>query len=123
MTHLLPVSKVTSGSSASPLTQSRRMWRLILDLDLIPVVQPDRTEPDRTEPDRTTGVILLRGMNRKDVYRIPTSLTFQANFINKTSISDWHRRLGHPAMPIMQQVTNKLGLSFSTFQNKTICAS
>ena len=73
--------------------------------------------------DRKTGETLFQGSNRGDVYCIPESPLLQVNSNNKMSISDWHCRLGHPALPITQRVLNKLGFSIPTSQNKTICAS
>ena len=46
-----------------------------------------------------------------------STIAFFSNI--KTSLSEWHHRLGHPAFPILKQIVsgNKLGLSSSLSSN------
>ncbi|KAK2977799.1 hypothetical protein RJ640_029844 [Escallonia rubra] len=47
--------------------------------------------------DLRTGAILLRGENVNDVYCLPSPPAPQAHAISKSSLYDWHQRLGHPS--------------------------
>lgn len=63
-----------------------------------------------------TRATLLRGPTKDGVYEWPVSPPLLAFSSIKTSLSEWHHRLGHPAFPILKHIVsmNKLGLSSSS---------
>ena len=65
--------------------------------------------------DLQTGVLWLQGKPKQGTYEwpkvqtlAPPSLAFAS--IVKTTLTDWHSRLGHPALPILQKVISQFDL-------------
>lgn len=53
--------------------------------------------------DHRTGVTLVRGLQRNDVYVWPTSVLVPSALTAKTtSTSLWHARLGHPSPKVLR---------------------
>ena len=85
--------------------------------------------------DLATGVILLKGPVKDNLYPIPahalsTSLrkfscnnaTFVAHTTKAAPCSTWHRRLGHPGSKILQQLaTDKLICTSDKFSSMMFC--
>ena len=64
--------------------------------------------------DIRTGAILLKGKTKDGVYEWPVSPPLLAFSSIKTSLSEWHQRLGHPAINILKQIVPKNKLEFSS---------
>lgn len=69
--------------------------------------------------DLNTGVLRLEGKPKNGTYEWPQlrtstapSLAFAS--VTKTSLSDWHSRLGHPALSILQTIISKFDLPTSS---------
>ncbi|BBH07832.1 transposable element gene [Prunus dulcis] len=62
-----------------------------------------------------TGATVLKGQTKDGVYEWPNSSPLIAFSATKTTSSDWHHRLGHPAFPILKHIvsSNSLGVSSS----------
>jgi histone deacetylase 1/2 len=62
--------------------------------------------------DRDTRDVLLRGRCRRGLYELDAPSTFTQVFSGvRTSSSQWHSRLGHPATPIVHHVLHRHELS------------
>jgi hypothetical protein len=64
--------------------------------------------------DICTGATLLKGKTKDGVYEWPVSSPLLAFSSIKTSLSEWHQRLGHPAINILKQIVSKNKLEFSS---------
>uniref|UniRef100_A0A1J3J5Y3 Uncharacterized protein n=1 Tax=Noccaea caerulescens TaxID=107243 RepID=A0A1J3J5Y3_NOCCA len=67
--------------------------------------------------DLTSGVPLLQGRTNKELYEWsisqPAAVALFATHTVKTSLSDWHLRLGHPSLSILQTIISKHSLPLS----------
>ena len=54
--------------------------------------------------DLHTGTILLKGKATDGVYEWPPSTPLIAFSSIKTTLFNWHHRLGHPALPILKHI-------------------
>jgi histone deacetylase 1/2 len=71
--------------------------------------------------DLTTRTTLLHGKAKDGMYPVPTPSSIrqahhQAHHVS-TSKELWHRRLGHPASPIIQAILHSNKLAFSPSKN------
>ncbi|RVW51530.1 Retrovirus-related Pol polyprotein from transposon RE2 [Vitis vinifera] len=64
--------------------------------------------------DIQTGITLLKGNTKDGVYEWPVSPPLLAFSSLKTTLSEWHQRLGHPAFKILKQIVSKNKLDFSS---------
>jgi len=68
--------------------------------------------------DLRTGVIFLKGITKDEVYKWPAaqpgSSPILAFFLVKTTSSNWHHRLGHPAFSILKHVISNNQLASSS---------
>ena len=64
--------------------------------------------------DLHTGAILLKGKATNGVYEWPPSTPLIAFSSTKTTSFDWHHRLGHPALPILNHVISKYALDLTS---------
>ena len=65
--------------------------------------------------DLQTGVLRVQGTPKHGTYEWPktlssTSPSLAFASIVKTTLTDWHSRLGHPALPVLQKVISKFQL-------------
>ena len=60
--------------------------------------------------DLKTGVVLMQGKNKNDVYYALNSNLPQINSVKISTLASWHNRLGHPAFPTLRSIlaSNKL---------------
>uniref|UniRef100_A0A1J3ILL6 Retrovirus-related Pol polyprotein from transposon TNT 1-94-like beta-barrel domain-containing protein n=1 Tax=Noccaea caerulescens TaxID=107243 RepID=A0A1J3ILL6_NOCCA len=68
--------------------------------------------------DLTSGAPLLQGRTNEELYEWPitqSAAAFYATPTVKASFSDWHSRLGHPALPILKFILLKYSLPFICF--------
>ncbi|CAA7035750.1 unnamed protein product [Microthlaspi erraticum] len=67
--------------------------------------------------DLNSGVPLLQGRTNEELYEWPIMKSavraFFATPTVKTSLSDWHSRLGHPSLPILKSIISKHSLPCS----------
>jgi hypothetical protein len=65
------------------------------------------------------GATFLKGQTKNSVYELPVSPPLLAFSNIKTSLFEWHHRLGHPTFPILKQIvsSNKLGFSSTLTSN------
>ena len=68
--------------------------------------------------DIHTGATLLKGQTKNGVYEWPVSPPLLAFSGIKTTLSEWHQRLGHPAYHILKQIFSKNKLDFSSSLSK-----
>ena len=68
--------------------------------------------------DIHTGATLLQGQTKDGVYEWPVSPPLLAFSSIKTTLSEWHQRLGHPAYHILKQIVSKNKLDFSSSLSK-----
>ena len=78
--------------------------------------------------DLRTGVPLLQGNTKNELYEWPSSLPIASTFHTattnlKTTITDWHSRLGHPAFPILKTILSKFSLLFSNSLSQSFFCS
>lgn len=74
--------------------------------------------------DLKTGVQLLQGHSKDELYEWPTSFpktfhTITSN--NKTTTIDWHARLGHPSPSILKSIISEFSLPVSDSISQTLC--
>ncbi|KAG7533403.1 Reverse transcriptase RNA-dependent DNA polymerase [Arabidopsis thaliana x Arabidopsis arenosa] len=72
--------------------------------------------------DLSTGVQLLQGRTKNELYEWPVNRNninaFAASPSPKTDLSSWHLRLGHPSLPILNTVVSQFSLPLSNSQQK-----
>ena len=74
--------------------------------------------------DLRTGVKMLRGENINDVYCIPSSINPQVHHTTKSQLDEWHKRLGHPAPPIVRSIFHSSDLKLNSLSDsKFHCTS
>ena len=77
--------------------------------------------------DLSTGVKLLQGQTKNELYEWPVesqSITgFSASSTPKTDLSSWHSRLGHPSLPILKAVVSQFSLPISHSLQKQFSCS
>jgi histone deacetylase 1/2 len=72
--------------------------------------------------DQATRKVLLRGRCRGGLYPVKSTPPKQAFGATKIPASQWHSRLGHPSLPIVQQILSKNKFPFISDSNKSsIC--
>ena len=72
--------------------------------------------------DIRTGATLLKGNTKDGVYEWPVCPPLLAFSSIKTTLSEWHQRLGHPTFHILKQIVSKNKLDFSSsFSNNFSC--
>jgi histone deacetylase 1/2 len=72
--------------------------------------------------DQATRRVLLRGRCRGGLYPLKSTPPKQAFGSTKILVSQWHNHLGHPSLPIVQQILNKNNFPFISNSNKqSIC--
>lgn len=54
--------------------------------------------------DLRTGAKMLHGENINDVYCIPSSVTPQVHHTTTSQLAEWHKRLGHPTVPVIRSI-------------------
>ena len=69
--------------------------------------------------DIQTGITLLKGNTKDGVYEWPVSPPLLAFSSLKTTLSEWHQRLGHPALKILKQIVSENKLDFSSSLSNT----
>ena len=78
--------------------------------------------------DLRTGAPLLQGNTKNELYEWPISLPTASTFYTatnnlKTTISDWHSRLGHPSYPILKTILSKFSLPYSSSMSQSLSCS
>ena len=68
--------------------------------------------------DEESGRPLLRGTVKDGIYLISQAVQPEVNIRKRTSLNNWHHRLGHPNMKILQSIVSIYGLP--TFPNNRI---
>ena len=68
--------------------------------------------------DEESGRPLLRGTVKDGLYLISQALQPEVNIGERTSLNNWHHRLGHPNVKILQSIVSIYGLP--TFPNNKI---
>ncbi|RVX16414.1 Retrovirus-related Pol polyprotein from transposon RE2 [Vitis vinifera] len=69
--------------------------------------------------DIQTGITLLKGNTKDGVNEWPVSPPLLAFSSLKTTLSEWHQRLGHPAFKILKQIVSENKLDFSSSLSNT----
>ncbi|KAK1555207.1 hypothetical protein Q3G72_023368 [Acer saccharum] len=68
--------------------------------------------------DLRTGPILLKGTTKDGVYEWPTDKSTSSPVLafssTRTTSSNWHHRLGHPAYPVLKLIVSKFNLDLSS---------
>ena len=64
--------------------------------------------------DIQTRTTLLKGNTKDGVYEWPISPPLLAFSSRKTTLSEWHQRLGHPTFKILKQIVSKNKFDFSS---------
>jgi len=74
--------------------------------------------------DLRTGAILLKGTTKDGVYEWPSVKSESSPILAfssvKTTSSNWHHRLGHPAYPVLQHIISNFSLNLSSPMSKEI---
>jgi len=79
--------------------------------------------------DRATGKTLLRGRSDRGLYSFPSFPAFNnspqpaAMVGERTSVSGWHSRLGHPAFRVLRLLLSKFQLPFLPNKDPPTCAA
>lgn len=77
--------------------------------------------------DLSSGVPLLQGKTRGELYEWPfspsTLTSFFANTSTKISPKEWHDRLGHPAVPVLKSIISSFQLPCSQVVSQTLSCS
>jgi len=79
--------------------------------------------------DRATGKTLLRGRSDRGLYSFPSFPAFNnspqpaAMVGERTSVSGWHSRLGHPAFRVLRPLLYKFQLPFLPNKDPPTCAA
>jgi len=77
--------------------------------------------------DLSTGVQLLQGRTRNELYEWPISTVSPSSFytapMSKTDLSSWHSRLGNPALPVLKAAVSKFSLPISLSSQKHLSCS
>ncbi|XP_042982037.1 uncharacterized protein LOC122311522 isoform X1 [Carya illinoinensis] len=73
--------------------------------------------------DSKTGTPLLRGPVRDGLYTFPAPVCPQALVGERTTPSQWHSRLEHPSLQIVQRVISKYSLPVSIRDPPSICSA
>jgi transposase InsO family protein len=77
--------------------------------------------------DRATGRILLQGLSSHGLYSIPflpaSNKLMSAMVGEKVTVSNWHSRLGHPALRIVRRLLSKFQLPFLRDDNASGCSA
>ena len=72
--------------------------------------------------DFRTGVILLKGTTKDNVYEWPSVKSESSPILAfvgvKTSSINWHHRLGHPAYPVLKHIISNFSLDLSSPMSK-----
>ncbi|CAA7024026.1 unnamed protein product [Microthlaspi erraticum] len=68
--------------------------------------------------DLRTGIPLFQGTTKNELYEWPIPKPVASTFFTstnnlKTTISDWHSRLGHPSLPILKHIISAFSLPLS----------
>lgn len=76
--------------------------------------------------DLSTGVPLLQGRTRNQLYEWPVSLPRAAAMITssnpKTSLLSWHSRLGHPSLSILNSIVSQFSLPITSSEKQLSCS-
>ena len=78
--------------------------------------------------DRVSGKVLLRGLSKNGLYIFPTSFNKrlvrpQALVGERTSVSKWHSRLGHPAFRVVSQIISRFKLPVVSNKIDSSCSA
>lgn len=76
--------------------------------------------------DLSTGVPLLQGRTKDELYEWPLQLNASAFYSSpspKTSFTSWYSRLGHPSPAILNKVVSSFSLPLSQSSNKQLSCS
>ena len=71
--------------------------------------------------DEATGKALLRGTVKDGLYLLNQAQRPQVNLGEKTSLNQWHHRLGHPNMRILQKIISLHGLPTLSSNKILVC--
>ena len=75
--------------------------------------------------DLNTGIRLLQGKTRNELYEWPVNLhsptILHASLSSKTDLSSWHSRLGHPSFSLLKSIVSKFSLPFSNTLHQISC--
>ena len=77
--------------------------------------------------DLSTGVRLLQGKTKDELYEWPVSpqntISLFASPTPKTSLASWHSRLGHPSLSVLQSLVSQFSLPLlSTSEKENHCS-
>jgi hypothetical protein len=77
--------------------------------------------------DLCTGTLLLKGPSKNGLYPWPSSSSISspptAFMGERVSVDSWHRRLGHPALRIVQQVISKHSIPVLSNKSSDVCSA
>lgn len=75
--------------------------------------------------DLRTGVQLLQGRTKAELYEWPIHNPSPASYVTSTStkptLQEWHSRLGHPSLRILKTIVSQFSLPFSHSQINSLC--
>jgi len=72
--------------------------------------------------DQATKNILLKGWCHNGLYPLPSPLIKHAHGATRSSMSQWHSRLGHPSSSVVKQVISSNNLPYlDEPSDKTVC--
>ena len=134
----LPISH--TGSSLIPTrTRDLSLQKILcvpnIDKNLISVYRLCNTNGVSVEffpasfhvKDLSTGVPLLQGKTRNELYEWPVSLSQAKAMVTasnpKTSLLSWHSRLGHPSFSVLNTIISQFSLPFSSTKQKNLSCS
>ncbi|CAA7017944.1 unnamed protein product [Microthlaspi erraticum] len=118
-------------SSSHPLTLDKTLCVPNIQKNLISVYRLCNTNQVSVEffpahfqvKDLNSGVPLLHGKTRDELYEWPISpkavQTFFTSASPKTTLYEWHYRLGHPSLSILKNIISKFSLPFSQSPTST----
>ncbi|KAJ9545242.1 hypothetical protein OSB04_024949 [Centaurea solstitialis] len=73
--------------------------------------------------DQVSQATLLRGGSKNGLYVLPSSTNPEAHIGARTSLPQWHARLGHPSLRLVQQILSKHSLPVHGSQPQQQCPS
>ena len=95
-------------------------YRLMIDNQAFLEIHPEFF----SVKDQETGNILLRARSRRGLFPVSGQLgvhKHQALGAIKPSTSRWHRRLGHPSLPVVQKILRDHSLPVSNRKSHHVC--
>lgn len=127
----LPITHVgstTLNSFKRPLSLSNVLYAPGVTQNLLSVSQLCKSNQVSVEffpsffevKDLSTGALLLRGLNERNVYKLPAKPTTPHAYLTQSNTSShlWHTRLGHPSSRILHHVLKTVNVPMCGPSNK-----